>query len=64
MIEDVFNFITQERAEFKFSEWFERLEEENKLKYIEDKRVFLVMLKLYEIETISISEFFREEAVN
>ncbi len=64
MIEDVFNFITQERAEFKFSEWFERLEEENKLKYIEDKRVFLVMLKLYEIETISISEFFKEEAVN
>lgn len=64
IIEGIFKFISQGKNQFTFSEWFGSLEEEKKMQYAENKRVFLVMLKLYEIETISISEFLQEEAVN
>lgn len=64
IIEDIFDFITQEKTEFTFSEWFMQLNEEKKLNYVENKRVFLVLLKLFEVENISISEFLKEESVN
>lgn len=63
IIEKLFDFM-EEREEFAFSEWFEQVEEETKEAYTEGKRVFLVLLKLFEIETVSIAEFQREEAVN
>ena len=64
IVEELFDFMTEERKEFTFSQWFYQLGEEEKRQYAEGKRVFLVMLKLYEIEKISISEFLREEAVS
>lgn len=64
IIEDLFDFAAGEREEFTFSEWFNELEEESKMEYTEEKRVFIVLLKLFEIENISISEFLREEVVN
>lgn len=64
IVESIFNYITQEKKEFTFSEWFENLNEDKKEEYSQNKMVFLVILKLFEIEKISISEFFKEEAVN
>lgn len=64
IIEGIFDFVTTEKQEFTFSEWFSMLEEDKKKQYAEDKRVFLVMLKLFEVETISITEFLKEEAIN
>jgi len=64
IIEELFDYINEERESFNFSEWFSQLEEEKKLRYAENKRVFLILLKLFEIENISISEFLGEEAVN
>ena len=64
IVEEIFDFITEERQSYEFSEWFNQLEQETKAKYIENKRVFLVLLKLFEIEEISISEFLKEEVIN
>lgn len=64
IIEEIFNFFGQDRTEFKFSEWFNLLEEEKQVRYAENKRVFLILLKLFEVETISISEFLKEDSVN
>ena len=55
---------SKEKKYKEFSEWFNQLEQETKAKYIENKRVFLVLLKLFEIEEISISEFLKEEVIN
>ncbi len=62
IIESLFHYAEKNRVSFTFSEWFQSLED--KEDYIKDKRIFLVMLKLFEVETISISEFLKEEAVN
>ena len=64
IVESIFNFISQDVRKFTFSEWFRQLEEDKKLRFVENKRVFLVMLKLFEVEMISISEFLQEETVN
>lgn len=64
IIEGIFDFATIDNKEFTFSQWFETLEEEKKRQYSENKRVFLVMLKLFEVGTISILEFLKEELVN
>ena len=64
IIQNLFETINEGNKEIIFSEWFNKLEEEKKQRYSENKRIFLVMLKLFEIETISISEFLKEEAIN
>ena len=64
IIEELFDFLTEERKSFKFSEWFNQLDSEKQNQYAENKRVFLVLLKLFEIAMISISEFLEEESVN
>ena len=63
IIESLFHYAEQNKTSFTFSEWFQSLEDK-KEDYIKDKIIFLVMLKLFEVETISISEFLKEEAVN
>lgn len=62
IVESVFKFVSQDIRKFTFSEWFEQLDEDKKLRLVENKRVFLVMLKLFEVEMISISEFLQEES--
>ena len=64
IIESLFDFIKEETESFNFSDWFNQLEEEKKSQYVENKRIFLILLKLFEIENISISEFLQEEAIN
>ncbi len=64
IVEELFDFMAEERESFKLSEWFSSLGEDKKIKYTENKIVFLALLKLYEIQNISISEFLQEEAVN
>lgn len=64
IIENLFDYAKEKQKTFLFSEWFYQLSDDKREKFIKDKRVFLVMLKLYEIQTISISEFLKEEIVN
>lgn len=64
IIEELLEYAKLENKEFTFSGWFNNLEEDKKQIYAENKRIFLIILKLFEIETISISEFLKEEAVS
>ena len=64
IIEELLEYAKEQKNEFTFSEWFNTLSEEQKETYAENKRIFLIILKLFEVETISISEFLKEELVS
>lgn len=64
LIEELFFYAEQNQSTFTFSEWFAQLDEKTKNEATQNKRIFLIMLKLFEIQTISIQEFLAEEAIS